>query len=81
MEIPYISFIYIISQTTCIQLQDIAHSYSQPCIFDIKIGQRLYDDDASFEKQERMKKQAMETTTGTLGLRICGLKVRHIPHM
>ncbi|KAJ3214809.1 hypothetical protein HDU67_001195 [Dinochytrium kinnereticum] len=46
-----------------------------PCIADVKIGVRLYGDDASPEKIERMKVQAEITTSAETGLRICGMKL------
>ncbi len=48
----------------------------EPCVLDIKLGQRLYDDDADEAKRQKMIKQTQETTSGSLGLRICGAKVR-----
>jgi hypothetical protein len=42
---------------------------------DVKIGRRLYDDDATIEKRQKMEQQTLMTTSGSVGLRICGLKV------
>ncbi|KAI9613296.1 hypothetical protein KEM48_003805 [Puccinia striiformis f. sp. tritici PST-130] len=41
--------------------------FSHPNVIDIKLGQRLYDDHATPEKQERMNKAALETTSAQWG--------------
>eukprot|EP00842_Homolaphlyctis_polyrhiza_P006518 jgi/Hompol1/6868/HPOL_004182-RA len=62
-------------QYLAVIMQDLAHPFTQPCIADIKLGQRLYSDKASPEKRARMIEQANITTSGSTGLRFCGLKV------
>lgn len=54
-------------------LEDITHKFTHPCILDLKIGQRVWDDFADKEKIEREKKKypAQET----LGFRIIGMRV------
>lgn len=47
----------------------------EPCIMDVKIGRRLYDDDATPEKTERMMRKSANSTSGTLGFRISGMRV------
>jgi 1D-myo-inositol-tetrakisphosphate 5-kinase/inositol-polyphosphate multikinase len=42
---------------------------------DVKIGRRLYDDDATPEKTERMMRKSANSTSGTLGFRISGMRV------
>lgn len=46
-----------------------------PCILDIKIGKRLYDDDATPEKKARMLLKSQNSTSSVLGFRICGMRV------
>ncbi|KAJ1822220.1 hypothetical protein LPJ60_002158 [Coemansia sp. RSA 2675] len=56
-------------------LENLTAGYEKPCIMDVKIGSRIYDIDATPEKAERMLKKAQESTTGSLGVRICGMIV------
>lgn len=42
---------------------------------DIKLGDRLYDDDADEEKRKKMQANAKGTTIETLAARISGMKV------
>lgn len=60
-----------------IVLQNVYYGFSKPSILDIKLGKILYDDNASPEKKERLQKVADETTSGSLGFRICGMKLYH----
>jgi hypothetical protein len=57
-------------------LEDLLRHIKSPCVMDVKIGRRLYDDDATQEKRQKMEEQTLKTTSGSVGLRICGLKVR-----
>lgn len=63
-------------QNVC--LENILHGFTKPCILDLKMGGLLYDEDASEEKRERMINHSITTTSGLLGLRICGMKVNII---
>ncbi|CCG82276.1 Arginine metabolism regulation protein iii [Taphrina deformans PYCC 5710] len=56
-------------------LENLAFGYAKPCILDLKLGSRLYDDDAPMEKQLRLEAVRRSTTSGTLGVRIAGMKV------
>ncbi|KAH9454851.1 hypothetical protein MJO28_007867 [Puccinia striiformis f. sp. tritici] len=49
--------------------------FSHPNVIDIKLGQRLYDDHATPEKQERMNKAALETTSAQWGVRLTGAQI------
>ncbi|KAJ2063326.1 hypothetical protein GGI17_001816 [Coemansia sp. S146] len=57
-------------------LENLADGYEKPCILDVKIGTRIHDIDASPEKVAKMLGKAQETTTGSLGVRICGMSVQ-----
>ncbi|KAJ3300488.1 hypothetical protein HDU76_006075 [Blyttiomyces sp. JEL0837] len=61
--------------TLCIKIENLLYGFDHPCIIDVKIGTRLYGDDADMEKRKRMEEQAEITTSGKVGLRICGMKV------
>ncbi|PVV02643.1 hypothetical protein BB560_002899 [Smittium megazygosporum] len=55
--------------------ENITAGFVSPCIIDIKIGTRLYDDFADAAKVAKMKFKASQTTSLSLGVRICGLRV------
>jgi len=59
----------------CILLENLTGKFKYPCVLDIKIGTRLYDDDADPKKRERCQAKASSTTTAELGVRICGMQV------
>ena len=56
-------------------LENAAHGYVQPNILDVKLGVRLWADDAPREKQIRFNKVTEETTHKDLGFRIAGMRV------
>ncbi|KAI8644558.1 hypothetical protein BD408DRAFT_383789 [Parasitella parasitica] len=56
-------------------LENLLHGFTRPCILDLKMGSLLYDNEATDEKRIRMIRQSISTTSGSLGLRICGMKV------
>ncbi|WPK27219.1 hypothetical protein PUMCH_004596 [Australozyma saopauloensis] len=58
-----------------IVLQNLLYGYKNPCILDIKLGAVLVDDTVSEEKRLRLAKVSAETTSGSLHLRVCGMKV------
>ena len=60
-----------------IVLQNVAVGYKKPNILDVKLGARLWADDAPIEKRQRLDKAAEETTSGPLGFRIAGMKTYH----
>jgi len=49
--------------------------FKHPNVIDIKLGQRLYDDQAPREKQERMIKASLETTSAKFGIRLTGAQI------
>lgn len=50
--------------------------FKHPNVLDVKLGQQLYDDDASTEKVARMTQTAVQTTSALFGIRLTGGKVR-----
>jgi 1D-myo-inositol-tetrakisphosphate 5-kinase/inositol-polyphosphate multikinase len=56
-------------------LENAAHGYVKPNILDVKLGVRLWADDAPLEKQIRFDKVTEETTHKDLGFRIAGMRV------
>jgi hypothetical protein len=47
----------------------------RPAGLDLKMGTRTYGDDATPAKVEEQTKKAMESTQGTLGLRVVGARI------
>lgn len=60
-----------------IVLGNVAHGYKKPNILDVKLGARLWADDAPTEKRAKLDKVAAETTSKPLGFRIAGMKTYH----
>lgn len=58
-----------------IVLENIAAKFSKPNILDLKLGARLWADDAKLEKRARLDKVSSETTSGSLGFRIAGMRI------
>lgn len=60
-----------------VELADLCDGYKYPCVMDIKMGTKLYDDFASDEKKEKMRQKAEESTSAKYGLRITGMCGTH----
>ena len=56
-------------------LENSSFGFKQPNILDVKLGVRLYADDAPAEKKQRFEKISAETTHGNFGFRISGMRV------
>ncbi|KAG2178634.1 hypothetical protein INT44_001787 [Umbelopsis vinacea] len=56
-------------------LENLLYGFIQPCVIDIKLGTQLYGPDATPSKRAKMIKKANETTSGKLGLKICGMQM------
>ena len=57
-----------------IVLENVAYGFTKPNILDVKLGRRLWADDAPPAKRLKMDKIASETTSQPLGFRIAGMK-------
>eukprot|EP00096_Caligus_rogercresseyi_P004298 TRINITY_DN1850_c0_g1_i2.p1 TRINITY_DN1850_c0_g1~~TRINITY_DN1850_c0_g1_i2.p1 ORF type:complete len:359 (-),score=119.27 TRINITY_DN1850_c0_g1_i2:206-1282(-) len=57
-----------------ILLENIVHKHRNPCVLDLKVGPRQYSDDVSPSKKQRKIAKSKESTSGALGLRLCGLQ-------
>lgn len=64
-----------VDPTGSLVMEDLVASYTYPCIMDIKVGVRHYDDDASAEKRARHIRKAAATTSATVGIRVTGSQV------
>lgn len=60
-----------------IVLQDLSKSYKKPSIMDLKMGTKTFGQDATPQKIASKSRKAKETTTRTLGMRLCGQQIYH----
>ncbi|KAF4267396.1 hypothetical protein KXV68_001447 [Aspergillus fumigatus] len=58
-----------------IVLENIASGFKRPNVLDVKLGARLWADDAPPAKRAKLEAVAKETTSGSLGFRIAGMKI------
>ncbi|XP_005110803.1 uncharacterized protein LOC101845584 [Aplysia californica] len=58
-----------------ILLKNVVAGFDHPCILDLKIGSRLHADDASNKKVASQSRKCRETTSSSLGVRLCGMQV------
>ena len=63
-----------IKTDTAIVLENMSHGFKKPNILDLKLGVRLHADNAPAKKKQKMEKLSAETTHGTHGFRIAGMK-------
>ena len=59
----------------CIILENVTAGFKKPNVIDLKLGSRLYADDAPAEKRRKLEQVSEETTSGSLGFRVAGMKV------
>ncbi len=59
---------------SAVVLENVAAGFKKPNILDVKLGGRLWADDAPMAKRIKLDKVAEETTSKPLGLRIAGMK-------
>ena len=59
---------------SAVVLENVVAGFKKPNILDVKLGARLWADDAPMAKRVKLDKVAEETTSKPLGLRIAGMK-------
>jgi 1D-myo-inositol-tetrakisphosphate 5-kinase/inositol-polyphosphate multikinase len=57
-----------------IVLENITHGFKKPNVLDLKLGAQLWDDAAKPEKRARLDEVSNNTTSGSLGFRIAGMR-------
>ena len=58
-----------------IVLENVAHGFTHPNILDIKLGARLWADDAPAAKRQKLDDASQQTTSASLGFRIAGMTI------
>lgn len=56
-------------------LENVASGFKRPNVLDVKLGARLWADDAPPSKRNKLDTVSRETTSSSLGFRIAGMKV------
>jgi len=64
-----------LSSDLSIVLSNATAGFTRPNVIDLKLGSRLWDDDAPMAKRARLDEVAGSTTSGSLGFRVAGMKV------
>lgn len=56
-------------------ISNAAAGITRPCVLDVKLGARLWDDDSPIAKRQKLDEVSNSTTSGSLGFRVAGMKV------
>ena len=60
-------------------LENLTAGFRQPNVLDVKLGSILTDGNATPEKQARLAAVSGSTTSGSLGFRVCGMRIASSP--
>lgn len=75
VEIPQLLHGAKIATGLAIVLENLITGFVKPNILDVKLGAQLWDEDSQLSKRQRLDKIAAETTSGSLGFRVAGMRV------
>ncbi|PGH04617.1 hypothetical protein GX51_03450 [Blastomyces parvus] len=64
-----------IKSSVSIVLENVTAGFKRPSVLDVKLGARLWADDAAPAKKARLDQVSLETTSSVLGFRIAGMKI------
>jgi len=64
-----------LSTGLAIVLENVTSGFKHPNVLDVKLGARLWDDEAPISKRRKLDEVAEQTTSGSLGFRVAGMKI------